>query len=114
MRPICAECHHHPAAINYQRNGVTHYRRLCDTCITKKKRVKPPVPSWVRSGYRKKPACERCGFRAKYPEQLAVYHVDGNRHNNAASNLKTICLNCAVEIGKIKAGWEPADIVPDY
>ena len=113
-RPVCAECHLQPAAVNYRRQDKVYYRRLCDTCITKKKKIRPPVPGWVRSGYKKKGACDRCGFRAKYKEQLGVYHVDGNRHNSTASNLKTVCLNCAVEIGKLKAGWAPADLIPDY
>jgi len=114
MRPVCIECCQQPAAINYHRKETTYYRRLCDTCISKKRRQRAPVPAWVRSGYKKKAACDRCGFRARYREQLGVYHVDGNRHNVAVANLKTVCLNCAVEIGKLKAGWVPADLVPDY
>lgn len=114
MRPVCTECHQNQAAINYKRNGMTHYRRLCDACGKKKKKIKPAVPGWVRSGYKKKTACEKCGFKSKYREQLGVYYVDGNRHNNSVGNLKTVCLNCGVEIGKLKLGWQPADLVPDY
>ena len=46
------------------------------------------------------PTCDKCGFRAKYPAQLLVYHLDGNLNNNAGYNLRTVCLNCVVEVQK--------------
>lgn len=38
----------------------------------------------------KKKACQRCGGK----RNLMVHHKDGNRKNNAASNLETLCWRC--------------------
>jgi len=93
-RKMCP-CGANPVAVNYIKQGRTHYRTLCTPCIHKGRKSKPPAPSWFRSGYRKKPHCEKCGFKAKYPEdQLRVFYLDGNLKNNTNVNLKTICLNC--------------------
>ena len=113
-RPICNICHKNPVAVNYlSKDGVTHYRTLCDTCKRKGRGVKPPVPSWVKGGYKKKPHCEKCGFKAKYTDQLVVYHIDGNLGNNGHGNLKTICCNCQVEIAKEGLGWKQGALIPD-
>lgn len=115
-RKICPVCTKHPVAVNYKdKNGIVHYRRLCTSCIHSKKKLKPPVPLWYKAGYRKKPSCEKCGFKAKYPEdQLRVFHLDGDICNSNRSNLKTICLNCQQEIFKSRLPWKPAGIVPDF
>jgi len=114
-RPLCAVCLHTPAAVNYHSEGKIHYRKLCDQCIRKGKKVKPSAPAWFKNGYRKKERCEKCGFKAKYPEdQLRVFHLDGNLKNNSTSNLKTICLNCQQEVVKGKLSWAPANVVPDF
>lgn len=39
---------------------------------------------------KKKSACEKCGSKRK----LMVHHKDGNRKNNKASNLQTLCWSC--------------------
>ena len=57
--------------------------------------------------------CDRCGFRAKHSAQLLVYHVDGNLKNNNVLNLKTVCLNCSVEIKRVDLPWRPGDLEPD-
>ena len=113
-RPICEICGRKPAAINYKMHGKTYYRRRCDTCIRKKKKLPVPIPSWHKIGYKKKPHCEKCGFKAKYKEQLFVYYVDGNLNNNTQLNLKTICANCQYEIAKEGLGWRQGDLVPDF
>ena len=115
-RKLCPICAKNPTAVNYKdKKGITHYRSLCMECICKNKKVKPPAPLWYKAGYRKKCNCEKCGFKAKYPEdQLRVFHLDGNLTNSSWSNLKTICLNCQQEIFKSKLPWKPANIVPDF
>lgn len=113
-RSLCEACGKKPSAVNYKRNDKTYYRSRCDGCI--RKRLKKPVqkPSWIQSGYKKKPSCEKCGFKAKYKEQLFVYYVDGNLNNNHHLNLKTICANCQYEIAKEGLGWAQGDLVPDF
>lgn len=113
-RKICGLCNQRPVAVNYRRHGVTHYRTKCDPCSRAGKKNKA-IPAWVKSGYRKKPQCEKCGFKFKFPtEQSAVYYLDGNLRNNNHFNLKTVCLNCVQEINKSRLAWRPAPLVPDF
>jgi hypothetical protein len=112
-RPLCPTCRQKPVAINYIKEDVTHYRSQCDTCLRKGRKLKPPSPAWAKSGYKKKPHCEKCGFVAKHSEQLNVFHVDGNLKNNDWVNLKTICLNCSTEISKSKLRWKASVMPPD-
>ena len=113
LRPICSACNQRPCAINCYRDGRVYYRSRCEYCIKKSKRIKPPEPRWKSAGYKKKPTCDRCGFKARYSVQLLVYHVDGNLNNNTTRNLKTVCQNCAVEIPKVDLPWSPGDLEPD-
>ena len=99
-RKLCEVCGKKPAAINYKREGITYYRTRCDSCIRKKKNKPAPVPSWHKAGYKKKPHCEKCGFKAKYKDQLFVYYTDGNLNNNSLSNLRTKCSNCQYEVAR--------------
>lgn len=103
-----------PAAVNYRRGETTHFRSLCAACIRKGKKAKPQVPNWSLNGYKKKPHCEKCGFKAKYKEQLFVYHADGNLNNAQPSNLRTICANCQYEVAREGLGWSQGDLVPDF
>jgi hypothetical protein len=112
-RPKCPACNQRLCAVNYLREGITHYRSRCDLCIKKGRREKLPEPRWKLSEYKKKPTCDRCGFRARYSAQLLVYHVDANLNNSSLRNLKTICQNCAVEIAKSDLPWKPGDLEPD-
>lgn len=113
-RRICPVCKGRPVAINYVRNNVTHYRKVCDVCSRKGKKFKP-VEGWVKSGYKKKERCEKCGFKAKYIEdQLFVYYLDGNLKNNDWTNLKTICSNCSIELSKNNSPWKPSVLIPDF
>ena len=112
MRNLCPTCNSRPVAVNYIKEGTTHYRKQCDTCLRKGKKLKPKNAAWVLSGYKKKTQCEKCGFTAKHSEQLQVFHIDGKLKNTAWPNLRTICANCAVEIYKSRLPWKPG-IIPD-
>lgn len=114
QRPICPTCNSRPVAINYIKEGVTHYRKQCDSCLRKGKKLKPKAPAWVLSGYKKKTNCEKCGFVAKVPDQLRVFYLDGKLKNNNWANLRTICANCAIEVSASRLPWKPSPIVPDF
>lgn len=114
MRPICLACNQRPRAIAYHREDGIQYRRMCEYCIKRGKRIKTPEPRWRTAGYKKKLTCDRCGFKAKFAAQLLVYHVDGNLHNTVLRNLKTICQNCVVDITKSDLPWRSGDLEPDF
>lgn len=112
-RPICQDCKQRPRAIAYHKYERIYYRSKCSICLKKSKRLKSPTARWQLNGYKKKPTCDRCGFKAKYSAQLLVYHVDGNMNNSTIRNLKTVCQNCVVEITKSSLPWRPGDLSPD-
>lgn len=112
-RKLCPSCRQRPVAVNYRRASITHYRSKCDVCARKSKRLPIAKPAWHLSGYAKKTQCEKCNFKAKYPEQLGVFYVDGNLKNNNWVNLKTICLNCQQEVYKSRLKWVQDPIEPD-
>jgi hypothetical protein len=115
MRPICPSCNERPIAINRKIGDKTYYRRQCDACLRKGKRLKPIPPNWYQKGYRKKPTCERCGFEAELPDkQLHVFHVDGNLKNTDRMNLKTICLNCQPLVYKSRLPWKASDAIAGF
>lgn len=114
-RRLCISCNVNLQAVNYiDPDGITHYRNRCSACVRKDRKLKPEPPAWQRSGYKKTPTCEKCGFKFKFLEQSVVFHVDGNLKNNNHFNLKTVCLNCQQEIYKSRLPWKPAAIVPDF
>jgi hypothetical protein len=113
MRPVCLNCNQRPRAVAYHKDQRVQYRRLCEYCIKRGRKLKPPEPRWRSAGYKKKNACDRCGFRCRYTSQLLVYHMDGNQHNTGLRNLKTICLNCVEEIKRLDRPWQPGDLEPD-
>jgi hypothetical protein len=112
-RPMCPSCKQRLVAINLKKDEIIHYRSKCDVCIRKAANKPAPAPKWKLAGYKKKPTCDRCGFRAKFAAQLLVYHVDGNLHNTGLRNLKTVCQNCVVEIAKTDLPWVVGDLAPD-
>lgn len=113
MRPMCKACNKNPAAANYWRDGVRHYRSRCESCIKKHRHEKIPEPRWKSSGYSKKTQCDLCGFRAKYASQITVWHVDGNLNNCELINLRSICLNC-IEVAKRRnTTWRIGEIEVD-
>jgi hypothetical protein len=113
VRPICQSCKQRARAVAYHKYDRVYYRSMCTTCIKKNKKLKPPAPRWQSAGYKKKPACDRCGFRARYSAQLLVYHVDSNLNNTDVRNLKTVCLNCVEEVRRSDSPWRRGDLEPD-
>ena len=110
MRNICKECGQRPVAINYYKEGRTFYRSKCDHCAGQRKEG---IPLWAKAGYKKKAACDKCGFKARHHAQLAVYHVDGDLNNCTLRNLKTVCLNCIAEITWLDLPWRRGELEPD-
>jgi hypothetical protein len=114
MRSICTLCNQRPVAINRYLGDKVYYRKICDICARAGKKLKI-VPAWYRAGYRKQAICDKCGFRAKFPDkQMSVYHIDGNLKNTSSMNLKSVCLNCRVELAYSRLPWKPATIIPDF
>ena len=113
-RPICAQCNKNYSAVNYIRNGKTYYRRICDSCGKTKAKKKPRVLLWEKAGYKKKHQCDLCGFKALYPSQLTVFHIDGNLENVALTNLRTICLNCVEVVKRKEITWKRGDLQIDH
>lgn len=115
QRPICPLCNQNEVAINYRSNEQVRYRKICGACDRKGKVLRPVPPAWFKAGYRKKAVCEKCGYKAKYPDkQMAVFHVDGNLRNTSSLNLKSVCLNCRVELAHSKLPWKEAPLTPDF
>lgn len=54
LRPLCTECKAKPRAYAYRKGNKIYWRRLCDTCIRKKHKLKVGgVTALERSGYKK-------------------------------------------------------------
>ena len=113
MRPLCPVCNQRPRAIAYHRNEKIYYRSRCENCSKADRKIKPITPRWQLDGYKKKATCDRCGFRARYSAQLLVYHSDGNLNNSSPKNLKTICLNCTIDVKRADLPWGRGDLEPD-
>lgn len=114
MRPICTHCGKNFCAINYKREGVTHYRSMCDECGRKKEKKKPRKANWTKSGYKKKTQCDLCGFKSLFSTQLTVFHIDGDLNNTMLTNLRTICLNCVEVVKRKEVTWRRGDLQVDY
>ena len=113
MRPLCKVCNKNPAAINGYHNDKIYYRSRCNPCIRRSRQLKKQRPRWESAGYKKKAACDRCGFRARHHTQLTVYHVNGDLNDCELRNLKTVCLNCIAEITRLDLPWRAGDLEPD-
>ena len=113
-RPICKTCGKNHSAVNYIREGVTHYRSMCDECGRKKNKLKPRRPKWSSKGYKKKATCDLCGFKSLFPTQITVFHIDGDLENVSLSNLRSICLNCVEVVKKKEVTWKRGDLQVDY
>ena len=113
-RPLCTQCKAKPRAYGYRKGNKIYWRRMCDTCIRKKKKLRiGGITALQRSGYHKKNKCELCGFKAQEPLQLDVFFVDGNKNNCAFHNLKTVCANCQRLASVKKLRWKMGDLVAD-
>ena len=120
LQTLCANCHRlktHQARdhLNPGRVGTPHrsmpstgnlgngssdlereVKGLC-ACGNKLERSGKSCWSCRRYKHRRHPKgerCTRCGFEARWHGQLDMDHIDGNRLNNDASNLQTLCANC--------------------
>lgn len=113
MRPLCKLCAVRPAAVAYHKYDRVYYRSRCGSCLARGKKIRPVLPRWQQSGYRKKTACDRCGFVGRHVSQLMVYHVNGNLNDSELRNLKTVCLNCAALITRQDLPWRRGDLEPD-
>lgn len=114
MRPICKTCNKNVCAVNYVKNEITHYRSMCDECGRKKTKKKPRKPTWQKSGYKKKAACDLCGFKSLFSTQITVFHIDGNLENSEQINLRSICLNCVEVVKKKEVTWRRGDLEIDF
>jgi len=113
-RPTCSKCNVKPCAVNYNRNGVRHYRSMCLSCIDESRQEKSlENQSLLKSGYKKKHECDRCHFQAKHHSQLSIVYLDGNKLNVSRLNLRTYCANCITEIAALPAS-NKGGLVPDY
>ena len=113
-RPLCIQCKSKPRAYGYRKGTKVYWRKLCDTCSRKKKKLRTGgITALQRSGYRKKNKCELCGFKAQKTIQLDVFFVDGNMRNTIVTNLKTVCANCQRLGGIKRLGWKIGDLVAD-
>ena len=110
---MCNVCNQRMVAVNYRKDDVVHYRSRCDRCIKQKKKIRLPESLWKKAGYKKKPTCDRCGFKPRVASQTLVYHTDGNMNNVALNNLRTVCLNCSVEVKRSDVTWRRGDLEPD-
>ena len=111
MRPLCNICKERPCAVNYYKDKKPFYRRKCDGCA---RGTTPSQPRWYQLGYRKKDACEKCGYKSKHQEQFNVFHIDGDLNNCRPANLKTVCANCQRVLHKEGVRWKQGDLVPDF
>ncbi len=113
-RPLCSVCNKQPCAVNYHKNGTVYYKSKCNACRRASNRKKPFVPRWKQKGYKPKTVCDRCGFRAKYPSQIVVFHINGNLNDATITNLRSVCLNCVVDIDKQDLPWKQGDLTQDF
>lgn len=68
-------------------------------CIAdKNKRESVENQTLIKSGYKAKNSCDRCGFVSRHPSQLSIVFLDGNKLNVGRQNLRTYCANCVAEI----------------
>ena len=79
IRPLCTQCKSKPRSYGYKKGTKIYWRKLCDTCNRKKKKLKVGgVTALQRSGYNKKNKCELCGIKAEKSIQLDVYFKNVN------------------------------------
>jgi hypothetical protein len=114
MRPLCPTCEDRLVAVNKHVGNKVYYRKQCDNCLRKGKKIKPRPAAWARAGYVKKTVCEKCNFKSKLPSQMFVFHIDGNLKNVDWINLKTVCANCKIELNNGKTTWRQSTLVPDF
>lgn len=112
-RPICQACKQRFCAINYHKDQKVHYRTRCESCLRRNRKIKPRQPRWQSKGYVKKMVCDLCKFKARYSQQILVYHIDGDLNNCDLKNLKSVCQNCTIELARGDLPWKQGDLEPD-
>lgn len=114
-RPDCPTCKQRPVSVNYYNyKGIPYFRSECSYCCRKKRDAKNALKDPLRkSGYKKKLVCDRCGFKARLPEQIDVYYRDGDRQNVSPANLRSHCANCMAEL-KVNPGAGRNDLLADF
>ncbi|CAB5217640.1 HNHc domain containing protein [uncultured Caudovirales phage] len=81
-------CNHNPCQKTFQKkNNKKFCSRDCKDKSNKEKKRRP-WRLFIES------KCSSCGFIPLHICQLDVDHIDGNKQNNNASNLQTLCANC--------------------
>lgn len=83
MRPHCDCGNLVEKTATSKKDGSPLWGKKCRSCRGR-----------TKYGIIKGSSCEECGFVAKVSTQLEIDHIDGNRHNNDESNLRTLCCNC--------------------
>ena len=114
MRNLCPTCENRLVAVNKHVGDRIYYRKQCDACLRKGKKLRPKPAAWAKAGYTKKLVCEKCSFKAKMEQQMFVFHLDGNLKNTDWLNLKTVCANCRTELLNSKTGWKQSPLTPDF
>ena len=85
-------CGVNPRRVTLSKNGKEKLGHLCDPCKKESRAIR--LRNATKFSFMKKGSCERCGFVAEDKCQLDLDHIDGNRDNNDATNLMTLCANC--------------------
>jgi len=114
LRKKCETCRRNLAMVNYTLNGRVYYRKNCYQCIKAARLDAESGKTLIkRSGYKKKMVCDRCGFKARLPEQIDIYYKDGNHLNVSPANLRSHCANCMAEL-KVNPGAGKNDLLADF
>lgn len=114
MSKKCETCKKRPAMVNYTLNERVYYRKTCYRCAKAAKLAAENGKTLLkRSGYKKKLVCDRCGFKARLPEQIDVYYRDGDRQNVSPANLRSHCANCMAEL-KVNPAAGKNDLLADF
>lgn len=105
MRPLCSVCNRNPRAVLLHRKGKIYYRRRCNSCERKNRKLPPQKPKYELAGYKLKRECDLCGFKGKIARQFLVYHRNGNLNDCSLNNLRTVCSNCSIELEFGDSAW---------
>ena len=90
---FCIRCGERPPrTFGGNKNGSGRSPLLCEECTKGRLTHQRNVSRDARRA--KDTKCARCGFVALHRCQLDVDHIDGNRDNDAVTNLQTLCANC--------------------
>jgi hypothetical protein len=97
--PICPRCNTKNRVVNLKRKGKTYYRKYCFSCDKETQQEESKAAKLLRkSGYKKQPLCDKCGFFGKIQTQLKIVFLDKDPLNVSKANTKTYCLNCEAEL----------------